>query len=192
MSTIKLEAFKTALIDICRPNRFFVSINYNDSNFNEEDFWFVKSCSIPDKVLGEIELGWQGYKYKVAGDVIFNDVNITFHNCILHDGTTLRDKFERWMMLISHDNKNIKTAHFDYKGTVNIQQVDGTGKIIATYTLEHAHPKELSAVELSMDSTDSTEEFSVTFSFSFFNSRLNFEASPYETSGESRSSLTRY
>ena len=170
MPNINLEGFKSNLFDICRPNRFMISITTGglDFGFIEDDYYFVKGASIPGKTLGEIELNWQGHKYKVAGDPSFNDVTVTILNNNADGGESVRDKFENWFHNISDDPANLRANHKDYKCTVHIHQLDGQGEIIKTYDLINAHPKELSDIELSMDSTDAVEEFTVVFSYSYF------------------------
>ena len=166
-----LEDFKGNLNDICRPNRFTVSIRSDNSNidFGDEDYFFVKGCSIPGKTMGEIELNWMGHKYKVAGDPTFNDVTITFLNDLpaTTDEFSVRNKFETWFSLISEDPSNIRTIHSDYKATVFINQLNGKNEVVNTYKLINAHPKELGDIELSMESTDAVEEFTVVFSYSY-------------------------
>lgn len=168
MPYINLESFKATLYDICRPNRFMVSFDFEGVTFDDEDYYFVKSASLPGKTFGEIELNWQGYKYKVAGDPAFNDITITFYHNIPKEGMSLRDKLEAWLELISVDSTNVREIHENYKGTINVEQLDGQGEPFKTYRLQHAHPKEISDIELSMDSTDAVEEFTVTFSYSYF------------------------
>lgn len=168
--SIALGDFKENLRDICRPNRFQVNLSGNipDSLFDPTDFFFVKACSIPGKTLGEIELGWGGYKYKIAGDPTFNDVTVTFLNEISRNGNSTHDKFLEWMNLISTDTSNTRMIHSEYKCNVNIFQLDFNGDVVGTYVLEHAHPKDISEIALSMDSNDTVEEFNVVFSYSYF------------------------
>lgn len=169
MPNISLESFKGNLFDICRPNRFMISITSEmDFGFGDEDYYFVKGASIPGKTLGEIELNWQGHKYKVAGDPSFNDVTVTILNNMTEGSENVRDKFENWFHTISDDPANIRAVHSDYKCTVNIHQLDGQGNVYKTYNLINAHPKELGDIELSMDSSDAVEEFTVVFSYSYF------------------------
>lgn len=168
MPSIVLEDFKTSLYDLCRPNRFQVAIDYPEISFEEKDYFLVKATTIPDKSFGEIELNWHGYKYKVAGDPVFNDITVTFYHDIVKSGESTRDKFEKWMKFISNDETNIKSIHNQYKCKLYIQQLDGKGNIVKTYIVECAHPREISNIELSMDNTDQVEEFTVTFSYSFY------------------------
>jgi len=170
MPDIALESFKGVLFDICRPNRFTVNITGNETiEFDEGDYYFVKGASLPGKTMGEIELNWQGHKYKILGDPTFSDVTITFWNDESSDSEeqSVRSKFEDWLAIASDDVPNVRGNHEDYKCTVTISQLNGNGDVVKEYNLIYAHPKELSAIELSMDSTDAVEEFTVVFSYSY-------------------------
>lgn len=171
MPQADLESFKANLLDLARPNRFMIAIEEEDNNFgfSDDDWYFCKACSIPGKTMGEIELNWQGHKYKLAGDPTFNDVTVTFWNNIEEDGEeTVRDKFENWFHNISDDPANIREVHNKYKCSVFIKQLDGQNNVIKTYKLVNAHPKDLGEIELSMESVDTVEEFTVVFSYSYF------------------------
>ena len=167
---IDLQAFKSALYDICRPNRF--TVQWDDPatlDSNQTDAFFLKACSIPGKTIGEIDLNWCGYKYKIAGDPTFGDVTMTFYNSINAAGDTpIRDYFEQWLNLITDDESNVRAVADKYKTTVIIEQLDGNGNSVQTYKLWFAHPKDISEIALAMDTNDTVEEFNVIFSFSYF------------------------
>jgi hypothetical protein len=80
----------------------------------------------------------------------------------------LRDRFLIWLNAISNDTTNNRANHDLYKCGVDICQLDGSGAAIRTYSLQFAHPKDVSEIALAMDSTDSVEEFTVVFSYSYF------------------------
>jgi T4-like virus tail tube protein gp19 len=171
MPKADLESFKSNLLDLARPNRFMISITEENNNFgfNDDDWYFCKGCSIPGKTMGEIELNWQGHKYKLAGDPTFNDVTVTFWNNVEEDDMDmLRVKFEKWFHAISNDSDNLREIHTKYKCTVFIKQLNGQNQVIRTYKLINAHPKDLGEIELSMESTDAVEEYPVIFSYSYY------------------------
>jgi len=163
---ITLDNFKANIGTYLRANRFSVRIDGNI--FNLEDMYTCKGSSLPGKSFGEVELSWQGYKYKIATDPQFNDITFHFYNTVDKNGKGIRDKFEKWMNQISDETTQMKDSHANYKWDVYIEQLDGKGNVIKTYVLRFAHPKEVSDIELSMDSTDQVEEFTVVFSYSFF------------------------
>lgn len=176
MPSIVLDKFKQNLGDLLRPNRFLISFDFDlesplKSLFEDEDYYAIKGASIPGKTLGEIEVPWQGHKLKIITDPVFNDVIIHFYNNIPDANFGIRSKLEEWMTFISDENMNMKSNFDQYKGEIRIQQINGNGNPIKEYILVLAHPKEISDIELSMDNTDQIQEFSATFSYSFY--RIN-------------------
>jgi hypothetical protein len=60
-----------------------------------------------------------------------------------------------------------KTAD-NYKGIVSIKQLNDAGTAMRTYSLQNAFCSDISAIDLSYDTVDSIEEFTVTFQYSHF------------------------
>ena len=56
----------------------------------------------------------------------------------------------------------------NYKASVDIKQLKDDGTVIRTYQLREAFVVDVGAIELSYDSTDAIEEFTVTFQYSYF------------------------
>jgi hypothetical protein len=164
MPGIGLEEFKNSIVDLCRPNRFFVSIE-DDSEWEEDFGYLVKACSMPSRTIGEIPLNWNGMVYKVPADPTFDDFTITFLNDI---DCSVKDYFENWLELIATMNDNTRMTHDEVKATVVVQQLNGNGEVVRTYRMLHAHPKQMDAIELDYDTTDSVENFVITFSYSYF------------------------
>jgi hypothetical protein len=164
-----LEKFKQSIGQLFRANRFKISIDSPLVNFKEEDWYLAKSANVGNKNIGEISIPWQGYHYKIASDTTFQNTTITFLNNVPKDGSpSLRDKFEIWLYIMSDDASSIKASHDEYKGSVTIEQLDGVGNSVKGYILKHAHPTDITDLDLSMDHVDSVMEFSVTFSFSYY------------------------
>lgn len=164
--TVVLEDFKNNIKNLLRPNRFSVEIT---TWLDQGQEYLIKGTTLPGTSSGEMTLSWQGYHLKVDGDIVYNDIIMHFYNNIDEEsGTGIRDNFEEWRKLISNSENN-KKSHFDsYKETIRINQLDRLGKIIKTYILYLAHPKEISDIELNMDSTDQVQEFTATFSYSYY------------------------
>jgi hypothetical protein len=163
MPGISLEEFKGNLIDICRPNRFFVYLD--DSSWKDEWGYFVKSCSLPARTMGEVELNWQGMKYKIPADPTFDDFSITFLNDI---NCEVKDYFERLIELQHEMKTSIKNLPAACKKTIVVQQLNGSGDFVRSYKLFECHPKQMDAIELDYDTTDSIENLVITFSYSYF------------------------
>lgn len=170
MIKLDLETFKKNVQDIARSNRFYVTFSGDaavNAGFKDESMsYFVKSASLPALTIGEIEVNWFGQKYKVAGDITFDEYSITF----LQDyDFKIKSAIEKWMKSVADHIKGSRGEHLNYKSTINIHQLGRSqNEILRTYKLVGAFPKQMNANELSMESTDSIQELEVTFSYDWW------------------------
>ena len=51
---------------------------------------------------------------------------------------------------------------------ITVEQLDTLGKSIYKFTLKNCWPSDISSIDLSYDSTDTLEEFTVTWSYDYF------------------------
>jgi len=164
MASIKLTDFKSNVADLARPNRFLVQ--FLDEDWDDNFAFYVKSASLPERTIGNIELNWQGMKAKIAGDPTFADFTMTFLNDYDFD---VKNYIEEWLELIANMSSNERTAHEDYKVDITITQLGRTSEeVLAEYNLIGCFPLTMDAIELSSDSTDAIEELSVTFAVDQF------------------------
>lgn len=169
MAGIKLSEFKSNVKDVARPNRFLVSFAGNGAaisgGWSETKTYLVKSSQLPSREIGMLELNWQGMKTKLAGDPTFSDISFTVLNDVDFEA---RNFFETWTENIANMSSNERTEHADYKGEVYLTQLGKTGEKIAEYVLLGAFPVTVDAIDLSMDSVDTAEEFNVTMTYDYF------------------------
>ena len=153
-----------------RPNLFEVELAFpSDSQLQltlpegEKDFdrFMVKGAALPASNIGPIEIPFRGRILKVAGDRTFDTWTVTIIN---DTGFLLRDRFERWM---NHINR-----HEDASGLVNpssymvdayVKQLDRAGETLRKYRFYDVFPTNLSQIDLSYETTDAVEEFTVEF-----------------------------
>lgn len=181
MADLSLKSFKSNVTDVARPNRFWVSVG-NPANSiitagadNEASLsawktnheFMAKSASLPGRTIGNIEINWQGMKYNIAGDPTFDDITLVFINNYEWD---LRKFFEDWMEVMAQMDSNERSQPGAYKSDViELTQLGRTSSdIMAIYKLVGAYPTSISAIDLSQDSSDATEEVSVTFKYDYF------------------------
>ena len=162
--SIVLEDFKASFEDLCRPNRFYLSIDDDDKWLPEFEY-MVKSCSIPARTVGEVNLNWQGMVYHVPTDPSFDTFTATFLN---DTDFKLKAYFEQWMERIAEVSTNFRGVHDTLKQTLVVSQLDGAGNIIRIYKLKYANPTNIGEIELDYDSNDAVQTFQVTFSYSYF------------------------
>ena len=169
MAMIKISEFKSAVADVARPNRFWVQITGGTAanSWAEQPMAFLaKSASLPSRTIGDIILNWQGMQTKIAGDPTFDDFTMTFLNDM---DFKVKSYFEKWMEEISTMESNVRTSQNTYKAEIIVTQLGrDASTILKSYKLIGAYPKQMDAVELSMESNDTPEELNVTFGYDYF------------------------
>ena len=200
-----------------RPNLFEVDItgwpggeNMGDfGNDAKEEFQFLcKAAALPSSNITPIEIPFRGRTLKVAGDRTFDTWTITIIN---DENFRLRTKFEQWMNGINKlTDGSGATNPGSYMGNAVVHQLgrganqgrqsttnsgggDGSSgrdniSPLRTYYFSDIFPTEVSEIGLSYDSTDTIEEFTVTFQVQYWVAGAN------STNGgpaDQRNSVTR-
>ena len=188
--TRTLSQFKSKLIGGgTRPNLFEVSIPTFPSAISEawaagDDsengiFKFLcKATALPASNMGSIEIPFRGRTLKVAGDRTFDDWTVTIIN---DEDFKLRTAFERWANVISRlDDATGVTNPSSYMTDGYVQQLgrgataatgtasEGESSILRSYKFFDVFPITVGEIALSYDTTDTLEEFDVTFRYQYF------------------------
>ena len=200
INTKTISEFKTKLAGGgARPNLFEVVIpsfpsGINDAWDQEEqrDFKFLcKASQLPGSTVPAISVPFRGRILKVAGDRTFDDWTITVIN---DESFNLRTAFEKWMNGISKldDGTGIVNPN-SYMTDAMVRQLgrsntagstdnnSGGGQqnvILRTYNFFDIFPTEVSAIDLSYDTSDTIEEFTVTFAVQYYAIGLNVNDAP--------------
>ena len=200
INTKTISEFKTKLSGGgARPNLFEVVIpsfpaGINDAWDQEEqrDFKFLcKASQLPGSTVPAISVPFRGRILKVAGDRTFDDWTITVIN---DESFNLRTAFEKWMNGISKldDGTGIVNPN-SYMTDAMVRQLgrsntagstdnnSGGGQqnvILRTYNFFDIFPTEVSAIDLSYDTSDTIEEFTVTFAVQYYAIGLNVNDAP--------------
>jgi hypothetical protein len=180
MAAFSISSFRSALAGGVHANLFKFSLTFEDtiSAVTDADANFVtnfsalgKSGAIPAMTLGIIEVPFRGRRAKIPGDRSFGEWTATFINTA---DQKFRAGFEAWATYIASNNYDetdgviSEKSDTDYKCTIQIDQLGDDGEALRTYKLISAFPTEISAIDLSYDTVDAIEEFSVTFQYSYF------------------------
>ena len=125
-----------------------------------------KSGAIPAFTLGIIEVPFRGRRIKIPGDRTYGDWTATFVN---DDQQNLRKSFDKWMNSIVDVNgeEALRTGVGTYRCRISINQLRPDGKVSRVYDLYDAFPTDVSAIDLSYDTTDAVQEFTVTFQYHY-------------------------
>lgn len=149
--------------DFARSNLFEVVIpDVVDSRF------LAKAASLPASTVNPIEVPYQNRKWKIPGDRIFADWTVTFLNDANY---VLRNGLLVWQEVIQ--------GHTTFSGDT---QVAGAGvhKLLEIHPLNReiadqagaawtfsCWPTEIGSIELSWDTADQIQEYTVTFAVSW-------------------------
>ena len=167
-----ISNFRAALSAGAKPNLFSVDLRLptgvvDTGNAIASNFTVLcKSAAIPALTVGVIEVPYRGRRIKLPGDRTYGDWTVTIVN---DNKQSMRKAFDRWLKYINNPNatEDIRTTqNIDYKVSVDIAHLKINGKASRRYKLVDAFPVDVSAIDLSYDTTDAIQEFSVTFMYS--------------------------
>jgi len=169
-SFFNISSFRAALDAGAKPNLFSISMDLPSgvgaSPTFKNNMILCKSAAIPAMTVGIIEVPYRGRRIKLPGDRTYGDWTITIVN---DNRQFMRKSFDKWLKYINNPDAeaNIRTTqNIDYKVPININHLKINGKISRRYQLVDAFPVDVSAIDLSYDTTDAIQEFTVTFMYS--------------------------
>jgi len=178
MANKTLTDFRNALSKGgARPNLFEVSITAPSGSSNlfnlDIDFTVLcKAAALPASNVGNIDVPFRGRVFKVAGDRTFDSWQITVIN---DENFKYRAIFEKWMQHIAqYQDASGASNPSTYMAEATVTQLNrstsnlasNTGNDIAAgkqYKFHDIFPTNISAIDLSYDSSDQIEEFTVEF-----------------------------
>ena len=173
-----ISQFKSSMVGGgARPNLFEVELTTPPSGvtgWNSDKFAYMcKAAALPASNIAAIDVPFRGRVFKVAGDRTFDTWTVTIIN---DEDFSLRNAFESWMQIISKLDNNIgATNPASYMSNATVYQLGrgstaasttNTGSdnsILKTYKFIDIFPTNISAIDLSYDSSDTIEEFTVEF-----------------------------
>jgi len=172
-----ISNFKTAMAGGgARPNLFEVEITtlpggiaWDSSNFK----FMCKAAQLPGQTIASIDVPFRGRTFKVAGDRTIDAWTVTIIN---DENFEYRNAFESWTELIANLDTNLGATLPDaYMRNARVYQLgrgsrisstDSTGSenvVLKEYEFIDIFPTSVSPIDLSYDSSDTIEEFTVEF-----------------------------
>ena len=172
-----ISNFKTAMAGGgARPNLFEVVITtlpggiaWDSSNFK----FMCKAAQLPGQTIASIDVPFRGRTFKVAGDRTIDAWTVTIIN---DENFEYRNAFESWTELIANLDTNLGATLPDaYMRNARVYQLgrgsrtsstDSTGSenvVLKEYEFIDIFPTSVSPIDLSYDSSDTIEEFTVEF-----------------------------
>ena len=179
-----LSNFKSKLIGGgARPNLFEVELTTLPASvqgWDSDMFKFMcKAANMPAQNVASIDVPFRGRTFKVAGDRTIDPWTITIIN---DEDFRLRRAFEEWSEQIAKLDNNLGTTEpAAYMVNAKVYQLgrgstasskDNAGSsnaVLAEYEFVDIFPTNVSQIDLSYDSTDTIEEFTVEFQVQSFN-----------------------
>ena len=174
-----ISQFKSKLIGGgARPNLFEVELTTLPPNvvsdWDAEVFSFMcKGANLPAQTIANIDVPFRGRIFKVAGDRTIDTWTITVIN---DEDFRFRNAFENWTQQIANLDDNMGTTDPSaYMVNAKVYQLGrgsekssqnngGTENVVLKeYEFINIFPTNVSAIDLSYDTGDTIEEFTVEF-----------------------------
>jgi hypothetical protein len=164
-----------------RPNLFEVELTLDGEGLGfslpgydaTQMAFLCKAANLPAQNIASIDVPFRGRIFKVAGDRTIDTWTITIIN---DEDFRLRRAMEFWTEQIASLDTNLgATSPNAYMAAAKVYQLgrgssprstDNAGdsnSVLAEYEFVDIFPTEVSAIDLSYDSSDTIEEFTVTF-----------------------------
>ena len=164
-----------------RPNLFEVELTLDGEGLGfslpgydaTQMAFLCKAANLPAQNIASIDVPFRGRIFKVAGDRTIDTWTITIIN---DEDFRLRRAMEFWTEQIASLDTNLgATSPNAYMAAAKVYQLGRGSKpsstnnsgsanaVLAEYEFVDIFPTEVSAIDLSYDSSDTIEEFTVTF-----------------------------
>ena len=173
-----LDEFKANLIGGgARANQFRVTFNTPGAIATGLDVrkasFLIKAAALPGQTIAEIAVPFRGRNLYIAGDREFE----TWETTVINDTDfNIRNAMERWLNAINDTVTNTGLSNVaDYTADLTVEQLDRDDTVLKSYILRNCMPQGTGAIELSYETTNAIEEFTVTWRYSHFEaSSVNF------------------
>lgn len=158
------------------PSAENASINNTTSIASKVPF-MVKAANLPASNITPVEVPFRGRILKVAGERTFDTWTVT----VLNDADfQIRTSVEQWMNGISRlTNGSGEVDPSMYTADALVKQLDRNGDTLRLYNFVGLFPTNVSEIALSMDTTDTIEEFTVEFQVLYWTVGSGDDSSAY-------------
>lgn len=165
--SLRIDDFKSKLKGGgARSNLFKATIAA--PGFDDDMTFMFKAASLPQVSIAPITVPFRGRQIQVAGDKTFAPWTITVIN---DNDFRPRNAFERWSDRINrHVASTGESLMLAYYATGTVAQLDKAGNTVKEYEFVDIWPSEIGAVELSYDTENTIEEFTVELQVNYWTS----------------------
>jgi len=171
MAILGIEDFKSKLRGGgARPNLFKATVNFPGYAGGDVELtsFLCKTAQLPASIIANLDVPFRGRQLKIAGDRTFEPWTVTIIN---DTDFSIRNAMERWMNGINAHSANTGlTNPVDYQADLVIEQLDKDSSILKTYNFRGCFPTNVGAIDVSYETNDAIEEFTVEFQVQYWES----------------------
>ena len=171
MAILGIEDFKSKLRGGgARPNLFKATVNFPGYAGGDVELtsFLCKTAQLPASIIANLDVPFRGRQLKIAGDRTFEPWTVTIIN---DTDFSIRNAMERWMNGINgHQANTGLTNPVDYQADLVIEQLDKDSSILKTYNFRGCFPTNVGAIDVSYETNDAIEEFTVEFQVQYWES----------------------
>ena len=159
MATI--DQFKAQLIGGGpRANRFRVFIPRSGAKIE----FLCQAAQIPAATIGTVPVNFRGHQLKLAGDRTFEPWTVTIINDVEFSA---RNQLEDWQTDIQQLDSGEGATSTDYLlSRAYVEQLHKDDSVLARYEFFNMFPSNIAGIDLSDETVDALETFTVEFQFS--------------------------
>lgn len=130
--------------------------------------FLCKGAQLPASTVENIPLNYRGRVVNVAGERTFTPWTVTIIN---DTNFAIRNALEQWSNGVqNYSSTNGRVNPRDYQVDLTVRQLDRGGAIVKSYKFVDAYPISIGAIELSFDTTNAVEEYTVEFQYNYWTS----------------------
>ena len=171
MAILGVDDFKSKLVGGgARANLFKATVNFPAYAGGDVELtsFMIKAAQLPASIIAPIMVPFRGRQLQIAGDRTFEPWTITVIN---DTNMEIRNAFERWMNGINQHNANTGlTNPVDYQADMIVEQLNKAGEVTKRYDFRGTFPTNVSAIDVSYDSENTIEEFTVELQVQYWES----------------------
>ena len=171
MAILGVDDFKSKLVGGgARPNLFKVTLNFPSfANGDVELSSFMcKAAQLPASVVNPIMIPFRGRQLQLAGDRTFEPWTVTIIN---DTDFSVRNAMERWSNGVNQHSSNTGLVDpTSYQADMIVEQLNKGGESVKRYDIRGTWPSNISAIDLSYETENTIEEFTVEFQVQYWES----------------------
>jgi hypothetical protein len=145
-------------------------VSIGSSTFNEDDFVYITTATLPDRVITNQTATYMGLDFNFPGTVKYSGSNawdVTFR---ADKANLLRNKLETWQRSLIFDDQTSQ-GDLSVRGPesiIQLNQVDDKLNILNSYTLYGAYIQKLGTLKYDIAGTGKPLDFTATLAFHYW------------------------